>query len=68
MKCTSRLYRRSTVHDAIKGAKDLWPVQYDGRAIIGDSYQDLNAGYAEEEVVQKYKTATECDDATRRVA
>jgi nitronate monooxygenase len=60
-------FYRSTVHDTIKGTKDIWPVQYDGRAIIGDSYKDFVAGHEKEEVMQKHKTAMECDDATRKV-
>jgi nitronate monooxygenase len=58
---------RSTIHDTIKGTKDLWPVHFDGRAIIGDSYKDFVAGYAQEEVAQRYKTAMECDDVARKI-
>jgi hypothetical protein len=61
------LLLRSTIHDTIQGTLELWPVQYDGRGIINDSHKDLIAGNSKEEVMQKYKAAKGCDDATRNV-
>ncbi|KAE9372832.1 putative 2-nitropropane dioxygenase family oxidoreductase [Stipitochalara longipes BDJ] len=58
---------KSTIHDDIKGTRYLWPVQYDGRAIIGDSYKDFTTGHAKEEVMLKYNAAMECDDVTRKI-
>ena len=60
--------RRSTLHDAILDRGDLWPLTYDGRAIVTDSYRDAIAGMPLEENVKQHKHAVEMGDMSRRVA
>jgi nitronate monooxygenase len=57
---------RSTVHDDIQGT-GLWPETYDGRAIIGDSFEDFTSGLPTEENVAKYKKAIEVGDVSRKI-
>jgi len=59
---------KSTLHDAILGRGDLWPLTYDGRAIVTDSYRDAIAGMPLEENVRQHKHAVETGDMSRRVA
>ncbi len=44
---------------------NVWPTDYDGRAIIGRSYEDDAAGMSLEENRRKYETAKESGDAPR---
>jgi nitronate monooxygenase len=47
---------RSTVFDELKG-ESIWPSQYDGRAIAGASYKDINSGVGMAEVRSRYAIA-----------
>jgi nitronate monooxygenase len=47
---------RATVFDELAG-KSVWPSGYDGRAIVGASYNDFNMGIGIEEVREKYASA-----------
>lgn len=37
--------------------KSFWPGQYDGRAIVGESFEGILAGADEAEVTARYKEA-----------
>lgn len=45
----------------------MWPMKYDGRAIIGQSYQDHSSGMALEENLQKFRTAKDAGENSRMV-
>ena len=57
---------RSTFHDDVQGTT-IWPELYDGRAIIGDSYQDHVSGASLEENVAKFKAAKDVGDNSRLI-
>ncbi|KAI9039987.1 nitronate monooxygenase [Aspergillus affinis] len=46
---------KSPAHDVVTGMKSFWPCQYDGRALITDSFEQSLAGADEEEVIVRYK-------------
>jgi len=56
---------KSTVHDDVQGT-GFWPVLYDGRAVIGESYRDHLGGTSKEENVGKFKAAAKVGDASRK--
>ncbi|KAJ6445039.1 2-nitropropane dioxygenase protein [Purpureocillium lavendulum] len=57
---------KSTVHDDIQGTP-IWPGLYDGRAIVGDSYRDHEAGLPMEENIKKYQDAKQAGDVSRAI-
>ncbi|KAK3080476.1 hypothetical protein LTS18_001015 [Coniosporium uncinatum] len=56
---------KSTVHDDVQGT-GFWPVLYDGRAVMGESYRDHLEGVSLEDNVGKFKAAAKLGDASRR--
>jgi nitronate monooxygenase len=58
--------RRSTFHDEILGTT-IWPGFYDGRAIVGQSYEDHLTGMSIEDNLKKFKEAKEAGDDSRMV-
>ncbi|PLB55290.1 putative 2-nitropropane dioxygenase family oxidoreductase [Aspergillus steynii IBT 23096] len=46
---------KSPVHDVVTGMKSFWPGQYDGRAIITESFEKTLAGADEDEIIRQYK-------------
>jgi len=57
---------RSTIHDDIQGTP-IWPSLYDGRAIMGDSYHDHEAGLSMAENIKKYQDAKQSGDVSRSI-
>ncbi|OIW29167.1 2-nitropropane dioxygenase [Coniochaeta ligniaria NRRL 30616] len=57
---------KSTFHDDILGTK-VWPEFYDGRAIVGQSYQDHASGVSFEDNLQRFNAAKEAGDDSRMV-
>ncbi|KAK3316705.1 FMN-dependent 2-nitropropane dioxygenase [Apodospora peruviana] len=57
---------KSTFHDDVQGTV-IWSKLYDGRAIIGSSYQDHAKGVSLEENVKLFKDAKEAGDNSRMV-
>lgn len=57
---------KSTAHDDLQGT-GFWPTKYDGRAIIGDAYNELQSGATMESLVEKFKAAGTAGDHSRRV-
>lgn len=47
---------KSRQHDVFQST-DQWPIQYDGRAVIGLSYTDSQSGDTDEEIIKRYKDA-----------
>ena len=47
---------KSRQHDVFQST-DFWPAQYDGRAVIGRSYEDYEKGMTDKENIDKYKIA-----------
>ncbi|KAJ5867981.1 hypothetical protein N7534_002534 [Penicillium rubens] len=45
---------------------DLFPRQYDGRAVIGASYQDSREGVSDEEIIRRYNEARQAGGHQRR--
>ncbi|KAJ5272816.1 Aldolase-type TIM barrel [Penicillium angulare] len=56
---------KSTQHDVFQST-DVFPRQYDGRAIIGISYKEAESGLSQEEIIKRYKNATEQKEDYRR--
>ncbi|KAJ6032537.1 Aldolase-type TIM barrel [Penicillium herquei] len=56
---------KSTRHDVFQST-DVFPRQYDGRAIIGLSYSESQLGASDEDVVQRYKEAIANGEDHRR--
>lgn len=56
---------KSVQHDIFQST-DVWPQQYDGRAVIGSSYLDSQSGVADEEVIQRYNEARKLGQDDRR--
>lgn len=44
----------------------MWPERYDGRAVIGKSYNDYKADVSDEENIEKFKDALAKGDESRR--
>ncbi|KAK0615000.1 hypothetical protein B0T17DRAFT_540804 [Bombardia bombarda] len=57
---------KSNFHDDIQDTA-IWPRVYDGRAIVGPSYQDFAAGVPLEENLGKYSAAQTSGDMSRLV-
>lgn len=57
---------KSTVHDDFRG-ENIWPRLYDGRAIVGKSYEDYASGLSIEEIMTQLKAAEEVGDTSRTV-
>ncbi|OAQ87537.1 2-nitropropane dioxygenase protein [Purpureocillium lilacinum] len=57
---------KSTIHDDIQGTP-IWPSLYDGRAIMGDSYHDHEAGLSMAENIKKYQDAKQSGDVSRSI-
>jgi len=47
---------RDKIFDQLRG-KNIWPVEYDGRALVNDSYVDFKSGTALEEIQRLYSEA-----------
>lgn len=56
---------KTTKHDVFQST-DVFPRQYDGRAIIGISYNESHAGASDEEIIQRYNEARDQGDDQRR--
>jgi nitronate monooxygenase len=56
---------KTTRHDVFQST-DVFPRQYDGRAIIGISYTESQSGASDEEIIQRYNEAREKGDDQRR--
>lgn len=57
---------KSRHHDVFQST-DFWPPEYDGRAVIGRSYEDFEKGMSDEENIERYKKALETGDSERRI-
>lgn len=44
---------KSTQHDVFQ-CTDVFPRQYDGRAVIGPSWNDSRSGVSDDEVIRRY--------------
>ncbi|KAJ5645470.1 Aldolase-type TIM barrel [Penicillium longicatenatum] len=56
---------KSTRHDVFQST-DVFPRQYDGRAVIGISYDESKAGASDEEIIQRYNDAIKNGEDDRR--
>ncbi|KAJ5518476.1 Aldolase-type TIM barrel [Penicillium expansum] len=56
---------KSIRHDVFQST-DVFPKQYDGRAIIGVSYEDSRDGVSDEEIIRRYNEAKEAGEHQRR--
>jgi nitronate monooxygenase len=57
---------RTAVLDDIQGT-GVWPDVYDGRAIIGKSWEDHVAGMPLEENIRLFKEADSAGDVSRKI-
>uniref|UniRef100_A0A8H7N5P4 Nitronate monooxygenase domain-containing protein n=1 Tax=Bionectria ochroleuca TaxID=29856 RepID=A0A8H7N5P4_BIOOC len=57
---------KSTVLDDIQSTA-IWPKLYDGRALIGESYKDHEAGMPVKDNVEKFKEAAQGGDESRKI-
>ncbi|UNI16904.1 Nitronate monooxygenase [Purpureocillium takamizusanense] len=57
---------KSTKHDDIQGTP-IWPSLYDGRAMMGDSYREYEAGLPMAENIKKYQDAKQSGDVSRAI-
>ncbi|GAB1192860.1 hypothetical protein APSETT444_002059 [Aspergillus pseudonomiae] len=57
---------KSRKHDVFNST-DFWPTQYDGRAIIGRSYEDFRRGVTDEEIVKRHRDAREKGENDRTI-
>ncbi|KNG83756.1 2-nitropropane dioxygenase precursor [Aspergillus nomiae NRRL 13137] len=57
---------KSRKHDVFNST-DFWPTQYDGRAIIGRSYEDFRSGVTDEEIVKRHRDAREKGENDRTI-
>ncbi|KAB8211624.1 hypothetical protein BDV34DRAFT_208756 [Aspergillus parasiticus] len=57
---------KSRKHDVFNST-DVWPTQYDGRAIIGRSYQDFQSGVTDEEILKRHSNAREKGEDDRTI-
>ncbi|KAI9695336.1 MAG: hypothetical protein M1820_008688 [Bogoriella megaspora] len=67
LQCLKLINARSSVHDSVQGMSGFWPPLYDGRAIIGEPYQEHESGSTIASLVEKYKAAFTSEDHSRRV-
>lgn len=56
---------KTTKHDVYQST-DVFPRQYDGRAIIGISYNESQSGESDEDIIRRYKEAKEKGEDQRR--
>ncbi|KAJ6128403.1 hypothetical protein N7471_009620 [Penicillium samsonianum] len=56
---------KTILHDVFQST-DVFPRQYDGRAIIGVSYEDSQKGVSNEEIIRRYNEAKEAGEHHRR--
>ncbi|KAJ5405594.1 hypothetical protein N7465_006878 [Penicillium sp. CMV-2018d] len=56
---------KSIRHDVFQST-DIFPRQYDGRAIIGVSYEDSLHGVSDEEIIRRYDAAKEAGEHQRK--
>ncbi|KAJ5513016.1 Aldolase-type TIM barrel [Penicillium fimorum] len=56
---------KSIRHDVFQST-DVFPRQYDGRAIIGVNYEDSREGVSDEEIIRRYNEAKEAGEHQRR--
>ncbi|KAI1833775.1 hypothetical protein DTO006G1_478 [Penicillium roqueforti] len=56
---------KSIRHDIFQST-DLFPRQYDGRAVVGVSYEDSQEGVSDEEIIRRYNEAKEAGEHQRR--
>ncbi|KGO71095.1 Ribosomal protein L9/RNase H1, N-terminal [Penicillium italicum] len=56
---------KSIRHDVFQST-DVFPRQYDGRAIVGVSYEDSRDGVSDEEIIRRYNEAREAGEHQRR--
>ncbi|GMG51575.1 unnamed protein product [Aspergillus oryzae var. brunneus] len=57
---------KSRKHDVFNST-DVWPSQYDGRAIIGRSYEDFQSGVTDEEILKRHSNAREKGEDDRTI-
>ncbi|KAE8322445.1 hypothetical protein BDV39DRAFT_196761 [Aspergillus sergii] len=57
---------KSRKHDVFNST-DVWPSQYDGRAIIGRSYEDFQSGVTDEEILKRHSHAKEKGEDDRTI-
>ncbi|KAE8420337.1 hypothetical protein BDV36DRAFT_281649 [Aspergillus pseudocaelatus] len=57
---------KSRKHDVFNST-DFWPRQYDGRAIIGPSYEDFQSGVTDEEILKRHSDAREKGEDDRTI-
>lgn len=57
---------KSRKHDVFQST-DFWPSVYDGRAVIGNSYEDFMNGVTDHEIIRRYKEAQEQNRSERQV-
>ncbi|KAJ5090351.1 Aldolase-type TIM barrel [Penicillium argentinense] len=56
---------KSVQHDVYQST-DVFPRQYDGRAVIGLSYTDFQGGIADDEIIRRYNEARQKGENHRR--
>ncbi|KAJ5576378.1 hypothetical protein N7535_003304 [Penicillium sp. DV-2018c] len=56
---------KTTRHDVFQST-DIFPRQYDGRAVIGINYRDSENGVPDEEIIRRYNEARAAGDDQRR--
>ncbi|KAJ5776003.1 uncharacterized protein N7511_001014 [Penicillium nucicola] len=56
---------KSTRHDVFQST-DVFPRQYDGRAVIGMNYEESEEGVSDEEVIRRHNEAREAGNDQRR--
>ncbi|CAG7931757.1 unnamed protein product [Penicillium olsonii] len=56
---------KSVRHDVFQST-DVFPRQYDGRAVIGINYQESEAGVDDDEVIRRYNEARQAGEDQRR--
>ncbi|BDD56049.1 hypothetical protein MAP00_001529 [Monascus purpureus] len=59
---------KSTLHDALQGRPDFWPMAYDGRAVISGLYRDVSTGAQSiEQAADTQKRAAAAGDGSNMV-
>jgi nitronate monooxygenase len=56
---------KSVRHDVFQST-DVFPRQYDGRALVGVSWEDSQSGVSDEEVIRRYNEAIGQENDQRR--
>ena len=56
---------KSVRHDVFQST-DVFPRQYDGRAVIGISYKESQDGVSDEEIIRRYNEAMKNGEDHRR--